>query len=300
MRLTSSPPDPVYVSWSGLKRWEACPQHHLRVIQKKVEKQNMGRIFLPGTVCDLTQRRWLESDNPQPGEMREMVHDVMKQVLEEGESRVNWRGDPREDAKNVLEFCRDTVTRLEPWLMDNVLPFDYQPEVKFKAHLQVPYICDGALGPVSMRGGIDIVVRDDQGKFRLYDLKVTKAEAYIRSTLAQLTFYDLAWGIIQGDFYHGVEWGFITPALENTPIIPITVDREDRSIMLARVVKYAQGFWRDEWTPKADDEGCQWCEANKVCDKFKTIAFQDANGKNRISFDTAAAQRAQFRSQNRT
>lgn len=278
-----------------MRRWERCPQHHLRVITKEVEKQNKGRIFLPGTVCDLAQRRWLESDDPQPGEMARSVDTILTEVVEKAESKIRWFGDPREDVAKVREFCRNTVTKLEPWLQENVLPYDYQPEVRFKAHMEVPYLCEGRYAPVMLGGGIDIVVRDHEGKFRLYDLKVTTDLGYIRSTLAQLIFYDLAWGVIQGNFYHANQWGFVTPALENEPLVPIVVGREDRAVMLARIVKFAHGVWKDEWKPKADDEGCQWCEARGACEKFKTVVYTDENSKNRVSFDAAAAQRAQFR-----
>lgn len=294
-----SPPDPVTISWSGLKRWENCPQHQLRVILHQTEKQEKGRIFLPGTVCDLVQRRWLDSDNPQPGEMEQFVEDVFKETVEKGESKIKWKGNPVEDMNAVKAFCRKTVTRLEPWLMEHVLPYDYQPEVKFRAHMEVPSLCEGMTGPVKMIGGIDILVRDDQGKFRLYDLKVTQNPDYIRSTLAQLIFYDIAWGVIQGDFYHANEWGFVTPALDDQIMIPITVDREDRQVMLSRIIKYSQGVWRDNWAPKADDAGCNWCEAKGFCDKFKVVPIADENGKMRVSFDQAAAQKRAAR-ENRT
>jgi hypothetical protein len=291
-----SPPGPAVISWSGLKRWEHCPQHHLRVIRKEVERSQMGRVFLPGTICDLVQRRWLESAAPQPGEMAEMVGTVFADVVAEGESVIKWRGNPLQDQQEVLAYCRQTVTTLEPWLVRNVLPYDYQPEVRFRAHMKVPYLCEGErlFGIVKMIGGIDIVVRDDQGKFRLYDLKTTKNDGYIRSTLAQLIFYDLAWGVIQGDFYHAVEWGFVTPALPE-PYIPITVGREDRAAMLSRIIKYCHGVWADQWQPKADDDGCNWCEARGSCEKFREVPIVDENGKQRLSFTQAAAQRAQYR-----
>lgn len=289
-----SPPDPVTLSWSGLKRWENCPQHQLRVIRHETEKQDKGRIFLPGTVCDLVQRRWLDSDSPQPGQMVQMVEDIFKETVELGESKIHWKGNPVDDQNSVKGFCRDAVTRLEPWLLENVIPYDYAPEVKFRAHMEVPTECEGQYGPVKLIGGIDIVVRDDSDKFRLYDLKITKAMDYIKSTLAQLTFYDLAWGVIQGDFYHANAWGFVTPMLDE-PLVSITVGRDDRKIMLSRIIKYAQGVWANSWDPKADDTGCAWCEAKGYCDKFKTIAIVDENNKMKVSFNQAAAQRSKYR-----
>lgn len=290
----NSPPDPVVISWSGLKRWENCPQHQLRTIRKETAQSEKGRIFLPGTVLDLTQRRWLDSDDPLPGQMHEIVVQVFDEVVDLGESKIRWNGSPTEDRKNIIRDLQQDITVLEPWLIKNVLPFSYQAEVKFRAHMEIPYLCEGMRAPVKMIGGIDIVVQDDDGKFHLYDLKRTKDPSYIRSTLAQLIFYDTAWGIIQGDFNHAVEWGFVAPALPEL-LIPITVDHDDRRLMMSRIIKYAQGVWRDEWSPKANDTGCNWCEARGVCDKFKVIPIVDENGKQRVSFMQAAAQRSQFR-----
>lgn len=291
----NSPPNPVIISWSGLKRWENCPQHHLRVIKKETEKAEKGRIFLPGTVTDLTQRQWLDSENPQPGEMEQMVTSVFDRVVAEGESKIHWKGDPRKDQEAVKALCREAVRNLEPWLLRNVIPYDYQAEVKFRANMLIPYICEeGTRAPVRMIGGIDIVVRHDNGKFRLYDLKTSKNAGYLRSTLGQLTFYDIAWGVIQENFNHADEWGFVTPLLDEK-IIPVLVGHEERRQMMSRIVKYAQGVWQDAWDPKADDTGCDWCEARKTCEKFKLVPIQESNGNQRISFAQAASQRTRFR-----
>ena len=83
--------------------------------------------------------------------------------------------------------------------------------------------------------------------------------------------------------------------MEKEITIPITVDEEDRRVMMSRVVKYAQGVWQDNWQPKADDTGCQYCEARGTCDKFKVVPIIDENGKQRISFADAAKNRAQYR-----
>lgn len=290
----NSPPDPVIISWSGLKRFEFCPQKQLRTITKQTKKLENGRVFLPGTVLDLVQRQWLESEDPQPGQMADMVEPVFHAVVGKGEHKIHWRVSPEADAKQVISDLRTDLKILEPWLVQNVLPFDYQAEVKFRAHMEIPYICEGVRAPLKMIGGIDIVVRDDEGKFRLYDLKRTKDPSYINSTLAQLIFYDLAWGIIQGDFNHAVEWGFVTPALPEV-MVPIVVGHEDRRMLMSRIVKYAQGVWADAWDPKSDDVGCKWCEAREVCDKFKTIPILDENNKMKMSFSQVAAQRKKFR-----
>ena len=292
----TSPPDPVFVSWSSLKRWENCPQHQLRVITGEADKSQKGRIFLPGTVADLTQRRWLDQDKPEAGQMLDMVETVFWETVNLAESKIIWRGDPEKDQKQIIRDVRSAVRRLEPWLLQKVVPFDYQPEFRFKAHMEVPYVCqEGVRAPVTLRGGIDILVRDDDGKFRIYDLKMTTNPSYLRSTLGQLTFYDLAMCVLQENFDCAVEWGFVAPLLDEF-LIPVTVGQEDRRYMLSRVVKYAQGVWTDNWTPKASDTGCDWCEAKGVCDKFKTVATVEENGAMRISFNQAAEHRRQFRS----
>lgn len=294
-REANSPPDPVIVSWSGLRRWENCPQHQLRVIQRKTKKSDMGRVFLPGTVCDLVQRRFLEGTDHYKGQMAEMVDEIFTETVEKGESKIHWKGDPRKDMADVKATCREAVERLEPWLFENVLPHDYEPEVRFKAHMEIPYVCDNEVrAPLTLIGGIDLLVRRDNGKFRLYDLKITRSADYMKTTLGQLTFYDLAWAIIQGEFEHAEDWGFIAPLLEEF-MIGVKVTAEDRRIMLSRIVKYAQGVWADSWKPKANDVGCRWCEARGVCDKFKTVPILEANGKQKMSFAQAAAQRAKFR-----
>jgi hypothetical protein len=254
----------------------------------------MGRVFLPGTICDLAQRRWLSQPDPHPGQMVEMVDQIFTETVEKAESKIFWRGNPREDMEAVKTHCRTMVARLEPWLTEQVLPYDYDVEVKFKAHFEVPYICEGTRAPVVMGGGIDVVVRDDQGKFRIYDLKITENWDYVRTTLAQLTFYDLAWGIIHNDFEATSHWGLITPGLDER-FVPSSVDHNDRKTLMSRIVKYAQGYWNDEWDPKSSDAGCGWCSAKGACEKFKTVSFTDEHGKQRVSFADAASRRSQFK-----
>lgn len=282
--------DPVLISWSSLKRWEHCPQHQLRKIQGKTTKGD-GRIFLPGTISDRAMRRWLDSDNPQPGEMVEMIDTIFDEHTgPESEYWIKWRGNPAKDKAEVKAFCRELVTRLEPWLMDKVLPYDYQPEWRFRAHMDIPYLNEDVTAPVTLIGGADILVRGPEGRFRIYDLKATRDDSYMRSTLGQLTFYDIACCIIQGSWETCEEWAFVAPMTKER-YIPIEVTKENRREMMARVVKYAHGFWREQWQPKADDTGCQWCEAKGACDKFKTVAVVDENGRQKVSFAEQAARR---------
>ena len=293
-REKASPPDPVIVSWSGLKRWEFCPQQQLRTIQHKTQKSSKGRIFLPGTVADLTMRRWL--DDPTACDLIDQVAVVFDEVVNQAESKIYWNGDPKKDQEAVKAQVRTALTNLEPWLRKEVLPYDYAPEWRFKAHMTVPYICggEGAKAPVTLIGGVDVLVRDDKGKFKIFDLKMTTSDQYVRSTLGQLTFYDIAVCLVNADFSVTDEWALIAPLHPEFKIASSVTD-EDRQYMLSRIIKYAQGVWNDNWDPKPDDKGCNWCEARGACEKFKSVATVEENGKMLLSFAQAAAQRSKFR-----
>lgn len=284
---------PVRVSWSSLKRWENCPHHQYQVIAGKTKAPDfMGRVFLPGTVCDLAQRRWLMESDYSPGGMAQLVPVIMDEVVEKREYTIKWKHS--KDKDDLVRQCQALVTRVEPWLRENVLPFRFQAEVRFNAAMEIPYICEDRTGLVKMQGGIDLLVQDDSGKFKIFDLKITESLSYVKASVGQLTFYDLAWGLIQENFNHATEWGFITPGLEEG-LVPVQVTSEDRHAMLSRIVAYAQSYWRDSWAPKEDDAGCQYCPAHSVCAKFQKIPVTDVNGKQRFSFEAAASQRKEAR-----
>jgi hypothetical protein len=289
--------EPVYISWSGLKRWEQCNHKHLRHIQHEVTKPN-GRVFLPGTIVDRCERRLLESDNPQRGDMAAMIDTIFDENTgEDAEYVIRWKG-----KDEVKRTCLEAVTNLEPILWEHVLPHDYQAEFKFKAHMEVPYIVEGMRAPVTMRGGMDIVVQKwPSGNFAIHDLKISRDKGYINKTLAQGTFYAIAWGVIQEDFSQPTEVSFFFPLLEEK-IIKATVGVEEKRMMMSRIVKYAQGVWKDEWYPKTDNAGCSasWCEAFGTCAKFKPIAMRDENGKQRVSFAKQAEVRRASRAPDRT
>lgn len=293
--------EPVRVSWSSLKRWEMCRQLQLRVIQQAAPKGD-GRNFLPGTVVDKVQTRWLSQDQtPTMGQMERWVPEVLEHHSGPGaEYRIKWRGSERADKKVILEDCVEAVRRLEPILEEKVLPFDYQPALRFRAHLMLPYVREGVKAPTTMQGEFDIVVRDNDGRWRIYDLKMTRDKSYISSSIGQLIFYNVSWSVIQGEPLSDMELGFIAPMLEGDQFIPCVVDNQDRSTMMSRVIQYVSGVWADEWDPKASDSGCKWCDARKTCLKYRDVSIIDENGKQKTSFAAAAAQRRAFRDQGRT
>lgn len=282
--------NPLQVSWTGLKRYEDCHQRQLRTIQGRSVKTADGRVFLPGSICDRAMRKWLDSDSPQPGEMVEYVDEFLKFFAEEDPQYViKWRGNPNEDKAKVRQFCRMVVTELEPILLQKVIPYRYQPEVRFKVPMMIPDL-NGEPRLILLNGGIDIAVLDDEDNFEIIDLKSTADESYVRKgILGQLTFYSLAWAQYVGDRTQPRSACFVLPACRQK-IVPVEVGQEERTVMLSRIVAYAHGAWREEWEPNPGGQ-CGWCDVKGACDHFKAPIVQDESGKRRASFVALAESR---------
>ena len=286
--------DPLQISWTGLKRYEDCHQRQLRTIQGKSSKTADGRVFLPGSVCDRSMRKWLESDSPQPGQMVEYVDEFLDYFEnEDSQYVIKWRGNPNEDRRKVRDFCHKVVSELEPILLRKVIPYRYQPEVRFRVPANIPGL-DGEPRQVLLIGGIDIAVLDDEDNFELIDLKSTADESYVRKgILGQLTFYSLAWGQYVGQRDQPKRACFVLPACKQK-IVPVEVGVEERRMMLSRIVAYAHGAWREQWEPNPGGQ-CGWCDVKGSCDHFKTPISVDPSGRRRASFVELAESRRKTR-----
>ena len=286
--------EPLKISWTGLKRWEECHQRQLRTIQGKAPKSADGRIFLPGSVCDRAMRKWLESDNPQPGEMAEYVDEFLLFFSEEDPQYViRWRGDPRDDKAKVRKFCKDLVNELEPILLRKVIPYRYQPEVRFRVPINIPDL-NGNPRQILLNGGIDIVVLDDDDDYEILDLKSTADESYVRGgILGQMTFYSIAWGQYVGQRDQPKRAGFVVPATREK-LVPVEVGTDERRVMLSRIVRYAHGVWREQWQP-IPGQHCGRCDVKGSCDHFKPVLREDDAGRRRASFLALAEARRETR-----
>jgi hypothetical protein len=215
---------------------------------------------------------------------------------------MKWKGSQAEDRIVVRDFVTLVLTELEPLLLEWVIPHDFQPELRFATTVHIPFL-DGRAAPIILNGGIDIVVRLrhdlperdlKKGDFVLFDLKSTKDAAYLSATLGQGIFYDISFGHWWGDRNEPKDFAFIVPAIDEK-VVWVDIDDEDRRVMLSRIVTMAQSIWADNWAPKIDDEGCEYCEARHVCDKFAVPMSVDPAGTHRSSFNEAAAIRAAAR-----
>lgn len=282
-------PRRIDLSWSKLKNYEACRQRTKLLIEKKKSPITDGRNFLPGTLADRCMRRWLEEGKLDAGGMLTfLAEEWEKHTGKESEYQIRWRGDPRSDQRTVLTTVKASLERLEPVLMEKVVPYPYKPEHRFKSVLGVPGL-DGKTVNITLLGAVDVGVmfgqnEDGSGQYGLYDLKITENESYIRSTLAQLTFYDLAfWGWTG---VKPVEHEFWAPMLPNVRIPTIVTDVE-RKQMLSRIVNYCHNVWAGNWQLTSNVNECYNCPVKHACPRWITPITKDQQGRNRVSFDRA-------------
>ena len=283
---------PIRLSWTGLTRWEECRMKDHLHREKKTAPLLMrdGRIFLPGTTADLTMRYWLEGEDHSPGSLAKGVKGVLDSLVENPERPLVWKNSDKDaDIASILADVETGLTRLEPWLRENVLPYDYQPEARGYGTVGIPDV-DDTVHRVELVVAVDIAVRRPNGKLRLYDLKFTRNKDYVRGkTLGQLSFYKIGWAAMSGVPLSDIEeLAFITPM---TPILetPVRPDKEDLRVMMSRITSYAQGVWSGNHpTKKAIDSNCTYrCEVKNACPLFSTV---DA-GKGKVSMTKTAALR---------
>lgn len=267
------------ISWSGLRTHEECKQKgHLQRLGKRSNLENT-RNFFPGTVTDRVVRDWLRDDpNNNPGMMAEMVSEYIdrekKTIAEEGGVML-WK-DSR-DRADVEKACREAVTKIEPALMKFVVPYEYQPDFKFTAPVTVPHP-DGGMETIHLIGYMDIIVRDDKGRWWVWDVKHTKDDAYWRKTVGQLSFYDLAVELMFGQ--PTVRTGLLQPLCKK-PVLPYDVTPDKRSQLMQRVVGMANDIWTGEVEPRIDNKLCNYCPVKHACPKFQPVVI---DGKRRMAF----------------
>lgn len=285
------PPKKIKLSWSKLKNWETC---HKRVqLQSEGKKSPIinGRGFLPGTLADRAMRMWLEEGKFDHGGMEKFIPQIWEEHTgKNAEYRIEWKGDVTEDQKAVLKRVRDCLQILEPILMEKVVPFAFKPEYRFTSVVGVPGL-NGETVNIEIFGAVDVAVQMSPERYGLYDLKITDNADYIRSTLAQLVFYDLAFRGFTG--ITPVEHAFWAPLLpisekkKSPAVIPLTVTNNERMQMISRIIKFCHGVWRNEWELTPDTNQCFNCPVKHACPRWTSPITKDEQGRNRTSFSRA-------------
>jgi len=225
------------------------------------------RGYFHGTVCDRVMRDWLE--DPQPGQMPEMVTTYVDKCLHEavetGDGVVRWKY--AGDKADMTKWCIELVTRLEPLLNRYVLPFAYEPAKRFKVPLTIPNLL-GEPTTVLLVGEIDLLCRDNQLRWGLWDLKATADDNYWRKTIAQLTFYDVCIEAMFNDPPYIA--GLIQPMCKQ-PILPVKITELERAELLARIVGMAHAIWKEDFALAEKTAICNYCEVRHACPKFSPV-----------------------------
>lgn len=283
----------LYVSWSRLYDYEKCHQRGWLHAHGKGDQVKDGRNFIHGTLADRAMRRWLEQNEEQlPGQMAQYVDDAWEEhAIKSPEYKIRWRGDPIDDQNKVRNLAKKVVNNVEPFLIARVLPFEYEPELRFRVPVKVPDY-DGFQRTIVLNGGIDIAVRNpENGQVWLYDLKATENERYVQGgIMAQLIFYSVAWTLMMGTSPGDMTAAFLTPACK-AQYHGLNITSDDRRHLLSRVVAYAQNYWREEQTPTDDKNECWNCDCKRWCPLFTDKVTVKADGKKRASIADAAQAR---------
>lgn len=269
------------VSWSSLRYWEECRQLQYLISQKKKNPIVDVRNFFHGNVVDRIMRNWLYLDNPEPGMMAGMVDEYMEKCEQEAkdneDGRVKWKH--KDDRQYVRDFCVDLVNKLEPILVEEVLPYEYEPAKRFAVPVKATTM-DGEPYRLILRGEFDLLVRNQHtNQFRVWDLKATKDNGYWRKTMGQLVFYELS---VFAMFQSFPELSGLIQPMCDEEVKRFTFTDDDRSAMWARIMRMMEARWKGDYAPKESSTGCSFCVVRHACSKFAPVVNKE--GKNVMSF----------------
>ena len=271
---------PLRISWTMLLRLESCVRQAKLFVEGKREPISNTRSFLGGNIVDNSMRAWLEEDNPQEGGLARYGPIMTERWIEKQKDTIKWRGKKSDDMEKLRIDVTEALEGLEPWLLENVIPFEYQPEARNNARLIMEDFT-GTKRPIDLFYAVDIAVRRD-GFWELYDLKTTRNNSYVKGkTLAQLCFYSLGWSIDGGFPLSDIrKTAFITPLAKDfeTEVRPT---QEDFAVMLQRIQKYAWIMWKEDYSPtktEVDYECRNQCDVRRHC-PLGQAPKPDASGK---------------------
>lgn len=249
-----------------LKKHEECKQKSWLTRRGKATKFRNFKPFYVGTVVDSMCRRYLETggDYDMVSSVPEMMEQTALNSRAKGNGVLNIQSVERAELEDKALRC---VTLLKPLLDEHVMPHEYQAERRFQVPVIVPSNFDGVENRnVILRGGVDIVVRYNDGMFSAFDLKSSPNKSYVRSIIGQGIFYDLVQACEFGQPYK--QFAFMSPLIEEEPLVALNITNGDRQAMLARIVCMADDIATNQVEPKEGTSGCSWCEVKHACAKF--------------------------------
>ena len=268
------------ISWTMLQRMESCVRMVKLFADGKREPISNSRNFLTGNIVDNAQRKWLELEDPSKVSLVDFGQEMYDYWTEKQKDTIKWRTPVEEDRKRVMVDTVEALQRLEPWLLENVIPYPYQPEARGTTEIYIPD-WNGIKHKVDLFFAVDIAVQRPDGWW-LMDLKTTRNNKYVSGhTLAQLTYYSLAWSIHHKQGLDSiVKKSFITPLAKDfeTEVRPT---QEDFAVMLQRIQKYAWIMWKEDYSPtktEVDYECRNQCDVRRHC-PLGQAPKPDASGK---------------------
>ena len=131
---------------------------------------------------------------------------------------------------------------------------------------------------VLLNGFMDITVRNNKNDFFVYDVKHTVDEYYWRKTRGQLTFYDLAVWLEQGQ---QTKVTALLQPLCKEPVKGFRISEKSKDEMIGKIAEMAWDVWTENHTPRNDTKMCRYCDVKHACSKF---APSMVNGKKVVSF----------------
>lgn len=263
---------PLSMSWTALRIHEEC--RHKGMLKRSGVRSPMQdvRNYFHGTVADKIVREWLEDPERQLGTMQARVAPMFDSEAEKlansDQGYVRWKN--LADKATMQAKVEQLVVTIEPWLVTNVLPHEFEPEVRFRFPISMPGL-RGEDVVVMLVGGIDILVRTAEGDWHVWDLKATANPDYWRSSKGQLVFYGLA--LQMGFAPHKVptKVGLVQPLVpEFEKVLELT--DEDYSLMWSRMVRMLHDIQRGDFAYREGViSGCNWCEVRSACSRFKPV-----------------------------
>lgn len=255
---------PLRVSWSAIRTHGECHQKSYLQRDGKRSKVSNIRNFWSGTLVDSVMRTWLDLTDRPP--MAQLVAEAMDRSLIEEKAKGNIvRFRDAGDRDQVREFCTELVTRLEPLLVEHVLPHSFEHGKWFKIPMSVPDQ-NGRPRDILLTGEMDLLVDGPV----VWDLKGTADDQYWRKVIGQLIFYDLAVWISSGVKTHHV--GLIQPMCAERVLV-FEVTDADRAQLMQRIQRYAHDVWAGERACTTDSAACHWCDVRHACSRFQQPAL---------------------------
>ena len=263
------------LSWSRMRAHQECrAKGHLQATGHRSPTADI-RGYFHGTVVDRAYREWLNMDGTPAGWMEQHVAEILEReessAQETGDGIVKWRS--ATDKTEVTQFCQETCRRLEMVSRELVLPYDWQPAVRFSVPIEVPWL-DGSLRQIMLVGDMDLLVRRPEG-VEVWDLKATRDNNYHRKVTGQMMFYDIAWWGMNGTW--PIRVGLIQPMCD-VPVYPFVFDDASRRQMFASICTVAMDVFRGDVAPKPSQSACYNCAVKHACPVFSA-----PQGRGRVS-----------------